>query len=49
MTKSVEPVLNVSGVVVEVPVVTVFPFLFPVPFLSPTMAISSNSGRCKKM
>ena len=49
VTKSVEPVLNVSGVVVEVPVVTVFPFLFPVPFLSPTMAISSNSGCCKKM
>ena len=49
VTKSVEPVLNVSGVVVEVPVVTVFPFPFPVPFLSPTMAISSNSGRCKKM
>ena len=46
MTKSVDPVLNVSAVV-EVPVVTVFPF--PVPFLSPTMAISSNSGRCKKM
>ena len=53
VTKSVEPVLNVSGVVVEVPVVTVFPlFPFPAPvppFLSPTMAISSNSGRCKKM